>query len=212
MIKLLIADDHAIVREGLKKIFALTTDIKVAAEAVDSVKVIQQLNSPGVFDLLLLDLNMPGVSGISLIKHIKSQHAALPLLVLSMHNESQVALRAIQAGADGYIAKDSDPETLLDAIRKVAGGGKYLDPLLVEQLAYDAVFPAQRAPHTLLTDREFEVFRLLVAGRHVNEIAEQLAISSKTVSTHKLHLMEKMKLESTADLVRYAIQFGLFVE
>lgn len=134
----------------------------------------------------------------------------MPILVFSMHNESQVASRAIKAGAAGFIVKDSDPEILLEAIRKVAGGGKYIDPVLAEQLAFDAVFPEQRAPHALLSDREFEVFRMLVAGKRVNEIADQLAISNKTVSTHKQHLMEKMKADSTAELVRYAVKYDLF--
>jgi DNA-binding NarL/FixJ family response regulator len=210
MIRLLIADDHAIVREGLKKVFALTTDIVAAAEAVDGDMVIQHLRGTADYDLLLLDLNMPGVSGIGLIGQIKARHPNLPILVLSMHNDYQVALRAIKAGADGYMTKDSDPEILLEAVRKVAGGGKYIDPLLAKQLAYDALFPELHAPHTLLSEREFEVFRLLVAGNHVNDIALQLAISNKTVSTHKQHLMEKIKVSNTADLVRYAIEHELF--
>lgn len=210
MIRVLIADDHAIVREGLKKILALTRDIDVTAEAVDGTGVIQHLRNVADFDLLLLDLTMPGVDGVALIGHIKACHADLPILVFSMYNESQVAFRAIKAGAAGYIAKDSDPEILLEAIRKVADGGKYIDPILFERLAFDAVLPEQREPHALLSDREFDVFRLLVAGKRVNEIAEHLAISNKTVSTHKQHLMEKMKVSSTADLVYYAIQHKLF--
>lgn len=211
MIRLLIADDHAIVREGLKKIFALSLDIELAAEAVDGAGVIQHLRSATDFDLLLLDMTMPGVDGIGLIGHIKACRAALPILVLSMHNESQIAFYAIKAGAAGYITKDSDPEILLEAIRKVAGGGRYIDPILAERLAFDAALPAQRAPHALLSDREFEVFRLLVAGKRVHEIAGLLAISNKTVSTHKLHLMRKMKVSNSADLVYYAIQHNLFL-
>lgn len=210
MIRLLIADDHAIVREGLKKILALNRDIDVAAEASDGAGVIQQLRNAADFDLLMLDLTMPGIDGINLIKHIKSCHAALPILVFSMHNEPHVAFRAIRAGAAGFLAKDSDPEILLEAIRKVAGGGKYIDPMLTERLAFDAILPEQCVPHALLSDREFEVFRLLVAGKRINEIADQLAISNKTVSTHKQHLMEKMKVGNTADLVRYAVQHNMF--
>lgn len=210
MIRLLIVDDHAIVREGLKKVLALTKDIDVTAEAADGAAVIQHLRSPAHFDLLMMDLVMPGVSGMDLIERIKAYRATLPILVFSMHNESQVAFRAIKAGAAGFIVKDCDPEILLEAIRKVAGGGKYIDPVLAEQLAFDAVFPEQRAPHALLSDREFEVFRMLIAGKRVNEIADQLAISNKTVSTHKQHLMEKMKAGSTAELVRYAVQYDLF--
>ena len=211
MIRLLIADDHAIVREGLKKILALTRDIDVAAEAANGAEIIQYLNGKGAnIDLLLLDMVMPGVSGTDLIKRIRVYHADMPILVFSMHNEPQVAFHAIKAGAAGFISKDSDPEVLLEAIRKVAGGGKFIDPVLAEQLAFDAIQPKRHEPHTLLSEREFEVFRLMVAGKRVNEIADQLAISNKTVSTHKQHLMEKMKIDNTAELVRYALQHNLF--
>jgi DNA-binding NarL/FixJ family response regulator len=210
MIKLLIADDHAIVREGIHKILALSSDIRVIAEAVDGTSVMKILSGAKNFDLLLLDLSMPGVSGTSLITQIKAVCPNLPVLIFSMHNDAQVASRAIRAGASGYIAKDSDPEILLEAIRRVAGGGKYIDPALAEQLAFDALLPEQRAPHALLSVRELEVFRLLIAGKRVNEIADTLIISNKTVSTHKLNLMEKMKVNSTADLVRYAVGHNLF--
>lgn len=210
MIKLLIADDHAIVREGIKKILALSSDIEVLAEAVNGSEVMQRLAVSADFDLLLLDLSMPGVTGMSLISQLKEAFPDLPMLVFSMHNESQVASRAIKAGASGFIAKDSDPEVLLDAIRRVAGGGKYIDPVLAEQLAFDVLRPEQRAPHALLSEREFEVFGLLVQGRRVNEIAELLSISNKTVSTHKLNLMVKMKLGNTAALIHYAVQHDLF--
>jgi len=208
MIRLLIADDHAIVRGGLKQIFALAPDLELAGEAVNGAEVLQKLHQ-GVFDLLLLDLNMPGVSGVDLISRIKLSQADLPILVFTMHNETQVATRALKAGAAGYITKDSDPERLLAAIRKVSAGGKYIDPVLAEQMAFEVTSPNRYSPHTLLSDREFEVFRLLIAGKGVNEIAEQLSISNKTVSTHKVHLMEKMNLGSVAELVRYAVQHGL---
>ena len=210
MISILIADDHAIVREGIQKILALSPDIQVKAEAIDGAGVLQHLDGTIKFDLLLLDLSMPGISGIGLITQIKASHPGLPILVFSMHNEAQVASRAIKAGASGFITKDSDPEILLEAIRRVADGGKYIDPALAEQLAFDAMLPEQRVPHAQLSGRELEVFRLLVLGKRVNEIADQLIISNKTVSTHKLNLMEKMKLGSTAELVRYAVQHNLF--
>lgn len=212
MIEILIADDHAIVREGIKKILALSSDILVKDEAVDGAAVMQALSDGADFDLLLLDLTMPGVTGMSLISQIKAARPELPMLVFSMHNEAQVASRAIKAGASGFIAKDSDPEVLLDAVRKVAGGGKYIDPELAEELAFDALIPEQRAPHALLSNREFEVFRLLVVGKRVNDIADQLNISNKTVSTHKLNLMLKMKLSNTADLVHYAVQHNLLTD
>lgn len=208
MIRLLIAEDHAIVRGGLKQLFALTPDIEVAGEATNGGEVQDRLRG-GIYDLLLLDMSMPGVSGIDLIARVRAHHELLPVLVLSMYNEHQVAARALKAGANGYITKDSDPEKLLAAIRRVASGGRYIDPDLAEQLVFDAVTPERRDPHCRLSDREFGIFRLLVAGRSVNEIAEQLAISNKTVSTHKTRLLEKMQLSSTADLVRYAVQHGL---
>jgi len=158
MIRLLIADDHAIVREGLKKIFIMVPDITVTAEACDGDEVLRVLAAPADFDLLLLDLTMPGLSGINLIEHIKVRCPNLPILIFSMHNEAQIALRTIKAGVAGYIAKDADPEVLVTAIRKVAGGGKYIDPKLAEQMAFDSVFPEQREPHARLSDREFEIF------------------------------------------------------
>lgn len=208
MIRLLIADDHAIVRGGLKQLFALTPDIEAAGEAVNGGEVLDRLRT-GAFDLLLLDMTMPGISGIDLIARIRAHHAALPILVLSMHNEPQVAARVLKAGASGYITKDSDPENLLVAIRRVADGGRYIDPVLAEALAFDAMQPEQRSPHARLSNREFEVFLLLAAGKGINDIADQLAISNKTVSTHKVRLMEKMNFASTADLVRYAVENGL---
>jgi DNA-binding NarL/FixJ family response regulator len=208
MIRLLIADDHAIMRWGLKQIFALIPDIELAAEAANGAEVLQQLRD-GVFDLLLLDMNMPGISGVDLIGRIKLCRAALPILVFTMHNEPQVATRAIKAGASGYITKDSDPERLVEAIRKVSAGGKYIDPAIAEQVVFATTFQNPDFPHTQLSEREFEVFRMLVAGNCVNEIAAKLCISNKTISTHKVHLMEKMNLGNVADLVRYAMQHGI---
>lgn len=208
MIRLLIADDHAIVREGIRQILALASDLELVGEAVNGAEVLHQVRD-GEFDLLLLDMNMPGISGIDLIGRVKLCRAALPILVFTMHDDAQVAMRALKAGASGLITKDSDPERLLAAIRKVSAGGKYLDPVVAEQIALDVASPRLQSPHASLSDRELEVFRMLVAGKCVNEIAAKLCISNKTVSTHKTHLMEKMNLHSVADLVRYAVQHGL---
>lgn len=208
MICLLMADDHAIVRGGLKQIFALSPDIRVVCEASNGAEVLQHVRN-GKFDLLLLDMIMPGISGVDLIGRVKATRPSLPILVLSMHNESQVVARAFKAGASGYITKDCEPEKLLHTIRKVADGQKYIDPLLAEQMAFDMAFPEQRLPHASLSNREFEVLRLLAKGRSINEIARQLVISNKTVSTHKMHLMKKMGLSSMAAIVSYAIQHGL---
>ena len=208
MIRLIIADDHAIVRGGLKQIFALAPDLEVVGEAVSGSEVLACLRQEP-FDLLLLDLNMPGISGADLIQRVKAHRADLPILVLSMHNEPQVAARALKAGANGYITKDCEPDILLTAIRKVAAGGQYIAPELAEKMVFDATSTAQRPPHSLLSARELEVFRLLTTGRSVNDIATELAISNKTVSTHKVRLMEKMNLASMADLMRYAMEHKL---
>ena len=208
MIELLIADDHAIVRSGLKRIFELAPDIHVAAEAAHGGEVLEQLRRVQV-DLLLLDLNMPGISGADLIARVQSHWANLPILVLSMHNEPQVAARALKAGAAGYITKDCEPEILLAAIRKVAAKGQYIAPEIAEKMVFDITSTAQRPPHSYLSERELETLRLLIAGKSVNDIAAQLAISNKTVSTHKVRLMEKLNLASMADLMRYAMQYDL---
>lgn len=208
MIRLVIADDHAIVRGGLKQIFALVPDFEVVGEAVNGSEVLDCLRLEP-FDLLLLDLNMPGISGADLIARVKANRANLPILVLSMHNEPQVAARMLKAGAAGYITKDCEPEILLAAIRKVAANGNYIAPDMAEKMVFDVTSTAQHHLHSLLSDRESEVFRLLTAGKSVNEIATKLSISNKTVSTHKVRLMEKMNLSSMADMMRYAMRHDI---
>lgn len=208
MIRLLIADDHAIVRGGLKLLFSLAPDLQVAGEAASGAEVLTYLRQQPI-DLLLLDLDMPGISGADLIARVKAQHSELPILVLSMHNEPLVATRMLRAGASGYITKDCEPDILLAAVRKVAAYGNYIDPGMAERIAFGAITTASHPPHALLSDREQEVFRLLVAGQSVKAIAAQLSISDKTVSTHKARLMEKLNTSSMADLVRYAIAHEL---
>jgi DNA-binding NarL/FixJ family response regulator len=210
MIRILIADDHAIVRGGLRQIIATTSDIVVAAEAAQGAEVIDKLRSCTV-DLLLLDMTMPGISGVALIRRVRAEHPSLPLLVLSIHDEAQVASRALRAGATGYLTKDSDPEVLLAAIRKLADGGRFIDPKLVDAM----VFETQRGdvpPHEVLSDREFQVLQMLAAGRSINEIADACALSAKTISTHKMRLMQKLGLSNNAEVIRYAIRHGLIVE
>lgn len=204
MIRLLVADDHRIMREGLKQLFALVKDLEVVAEAENALQVLDGLRAHEV-DVLLLDMNMPGESGESLIARLRAHYPQLPILILSMHNETHIAQRALRAGASGYLTKDHDPETLLAAIRKVAAGGRYLDPVLAEQIALQSTTFASTAPGESLSDREFQILRLLAQGLSVNEVAQRLMISNKTVSTHKTRLMEKMSFLSNADIVRYAI-------
>jgi DNA-binding NarL/FixJ family response regulator len=208
MVKLLIADDHELMREGVKKIIAMTSDIAVEAEAENGEQV-QGFLQRNMFDLILLDMHMPGLSGTDLISWIRLRNRELPILVLTMHNEHQVAMRAIRAGATGYLTKDNDPETLLEAIRKVAGGYPFIDPALAEQVIFKRKDFSVQAPHMQLSERELHIFRLLAQGMSLNQIADELDISNKTVSTHKARLMQKMGFENNADLIRYAILHDL---
>ncbi|WP_109476110.1 response regulator transcription factor [Paraburkholderia sp. C35] len=210
MMRVMIADDHAIIRDGLKKIISTAHDMEVVAEAVDGADLIERLRSTSV-DVLLLDMSMPGRSGIALIQQIKASHPSLPVLVLSMYRESQYAVQAIRAGAAGYLTKDAESEQLMGGIRKVARGGSVVSPLVAEKLVKQLHQPASSFPHTRLTAREFQIFQMLVEGSGINEIAHCLSLSSKTVSTHKANILVKMDIPSTAGLVHYAIQHGLIV-
>lgn len=210
MIRILIADDHAVLRHGLKMIFAHSSDIELAGEAVDGNGVMQLLRTTTKFDLLMTDMIMPGVNGISLIENIKACRKDLPILIFSMHNDPQLIMRALKSGAAGYISKDKDPEIIMEAIRKIAKGGKYIDPKLAEQMVLEGISNDESLAHTKLSNRELEVYNLLVAGKRINEIADQLAISNKTASSHKKNLMEKMHFSCMADLMRYSFQHRLF--
>ena len=208
MIRILIADDHAIVRGGLKQLFAMVQDIDVAGEAVNGMQALDFLRHTPV-DLVLLDLTMPGMSGIDIITRMRSAFPDLPVLVLSMRNEPQVVRQVLKVGASGYLTKDSEPEMLVAAIRKAAAGGRFIDPALAEQLVFDIDQPGVAPLHEQLSSREAQILLLLARGRSVNDIAADLLISNKTVSTHKAHLMQKMNFMNNADLVRYAIMHGL---
>ena len=207
-IRIVIADDHAIVREGLKRIVGGAGDLQVTGEAADGGEVMKAVRELE-FDILVLDLSMPGRSGMELIKLVKSEKPKLRILVLSMHQETQYAVRAIKSGASGYLTKESAPAQLEQAIRKIAGGGAYISAEVAEQLALGAMPGSDTLPHESLSDREFEVFRLLVAGDAVSDIAHQLNLSVKTVSTHKANLMQKLGLSNQTELVRYALKHGL---
>jgi DNA-binding NarL/FixJ family response regulator len=211
MIRVLLADDHTIVRAGLKEILADTGDIAVTAEASSGAEVLERIRTED-HEVLVLDMSMPGRSGIELIKQIKGEKPKLRILVLSMHSEAQYAVRALKAGASGYLTKDSAADQLVAAIRRIAAGGAFVTPETAERLALDFNRPADALPHTLLSDREFQVFQLIVGGRSVTEIAAKLALSVKTISTHKTHVMEKMSLSNQAELVRYAVRHKLVDE
>jgi DNA-binding NarL/FixJ family response regulator len=208
VIRLLVADDHTLVREGLKQILAAAPDLQVAGEAGDGDQALAKVRAHE-FDVVLLDMSMPGLSGIELIRRLKLERPKLRVLVLSMHGEQQYAARAYKAGASGYLTKDSASAQLVTAIRKIAAGGVYISPAAAEHLALSAGGAQSSSGHTALSNREFEVFRLLVAGRSVTDIADRLNLSAKTVSTHKTRIQEKMGLASTAELVRYAVEHDL---
>jgi DNA-binding NarL/FixJ family response regulator len=211
MTRVLLADDHAIVRAGLKELLTATGDITVVGEATNGQEVLAAVREGG-FDVLVLDMSMPGRSGIELIKLVKAEQPKLRVLVLSMHSEQQYAVRAVKAGASGYLTKESAADELVAAIHRVAGGGAYITPETAERLVLDSSSGAQGPVHSRLSDREFEVFRMIVAGRSVTDIAAELKLSVKTISTHKARILEKMEFSSQAELVRYAVEHGLVDE
>lgn len=202
MIRVLVADDHKLVREGLKQILAAAPDLEIAGEAANGDEALA-LAKANDYDLALLDMSMPGMAGIDLIKRLKIEKPALRLLVLSMHGEQQYAARALKAGASGYLTKDTASEQLLRAIRKVAAGGVHISEAAAASLI------ERGGAHAALSDREFEVLRMLAGGQGPTEIADLLNLSVKTVSTHKARILQKLGLGSTAELVRYAIENGL---
>ena len=203
MIRILFAEDHAIVRNGLNQIFSDAPDI--TANGTELLELARKKN----FDVVLTDLIMPGVSGPELIKRLLADHPDVRILVLSMNNESQSVNRALKAGAAGYVTKDSDQTVLLTAIRKVAAGGKFIDPSLVESMVFESKNSEDQAPHAVLSDRELQILQMLAAGQTPGEIAKALFLSVKTVSTHKTNLMQKLGIDNNSDLVRYAIRHGL---
>ena len=208
MIRIVVADDHTIVREGLKQILASANDLEVVGEASDGHEAMERVRALD-FDLLLLDMSMPGKSGIELIKQVHAEKPKVKILILSMHEEQQYAVRAIRAGASGYLTKDSASRQLVEAIRKIAGGGAFISAEVAQQLALGAMPDAKGPLHAALSDREYQVFMLIAEGRSISDIAEQLNLSVKTVSTHKANVLQKMNMSTTGELIRYAIANGL---
>ena len=208
MIRIVIADDHTIVREGLKQLLAAAGDLNVVGEARDGQEVMQQVRDND-FDVLLLDMSMPGKSGVELIKQVKAEKPKLRILVLTMHEEHQYAVRAIRAGASGYLTKESASRQLVEALRKVAGGGAFISAEVAQQLALGAMPDAKGPPHAALSDREFQIFRMIADGLSVTDIAGRLNLSVKTVSTHKSNILQKMNLTTQGELIRYAITNNL---
>jgi DNA-binding NarL/FixJ family response regulator len=204
----MVAEDHAIVREGIKQLIGMAADLHVCGEAANGEQLLEQLRHCPC-DVVLLDISMPGVSGLEAIGRIRALAQPPAILMLSMHDEAQMAARALKAGAAGYATKDSDPALLLTAIRRVAAGGRYIDPALADRLIFEVGLTHSPALHSLLSEREFSVFKRLAQGANVNDIAEQLALSNKTISTHKARLMQKLRVNSLAELVKYAMEHRL---
>lgn len=208
MTRVVIADDHTIVREGLKQVLSAANDLTVVGEARDGHEVMKRIREDE-FDVLLLDMSMPGKSGIELIKQIHGEKPKLRILVLSMHEEEEYAVRALKAGAHGYITKESASAQLVAAIRKVASGGAFISPAVAEQFALGVMPQSEGLPHSALSNREFQVFKMLVRGVSVTAIADQLNLSVKTVSTHKANVMQKMSMANQSELIRYALNHRL---
>lgn len=208
MTRIIIADDHTLFRIGLKQMLESFAGISVVAEAANAAEMLAAAQSVEA-DLLISDLTMPGVAGTQLIEQLRRQHPALPILILSMHDEPATVRRALQAGATGYMTKESTPDMLHAAVRQVAAGERFIPPALAETLAFESVRPSS-LPHETLSQRERQIFKLIAQGEMLSQIAEQLHLSPKTVTTHKTHLMEKLGIGNNADLIRYAIEHKLF--
>jgi len=208
MIKILIADDHAIVREGLKQIVAETLDMDVAGEAANGQQVLDQVRK-GACDLVLLDIAMPGRGGLDTLKLLKLEYPKLPVLILSIYPEEQYAMRALKAGASRYLTKESAPEELIAAIRKLSQGGKYISSALAEKLALHLETNAGKPIHETLSDREYQVMLMIASGKTVKKVAEQLSLSVKTISTNRSRALKKMGMNNNAEFTYYAIKHGL---
>lgn len=208
MIKVLIVDDHQIVREGLKQILSETSDIKVLAEGEKGYDALKKMEEQE-FDVVILDISLPDENGLEILKKIKSQSSHTAVLILSIYSEEQYAIRALRAGAAGYLSKESASDELIEAIRKISRGRKYIPLRLAEKLAIELEFDASRKPHEKLSDREFQVLCLLASGKTVTDISQELFLSDKTVSTYRTRILQKMNMKNNAQLIRYAIQHKL---
>ena len=208
MIRILIADDHPIVRQGLKQILSEESDMGVFGEAQNSQEVLELVRKQD-WDIVILDITMPGRGGIDVLKELKHQYPKLPLLILSMHPEDQYAVRALKAGAAGYLTKESAQEELIKAIRKIVRGGKYISSTLAEKLAFDLETETEKPLHETLSDREHQVLLMIASGKTVSGIAEELSLSVKTIDTYRARILEKMKMKTNAELTHYVIKNNL---
>jgi DNA-binding NarL/FixJ family response regulator len=208
MIEVIIADDHPIVRAGLKQIMLQDDGIAVTGEASNGAELLNRVRQ-GRYDVILLDLTMPGMDGLDVLKQLKIETPDTPVVILTVHPESQYALRVLRAGASGYLTKESASDRLIEAIHKVHRGGKYITPSLAEKIAFALDEGTAGAPHESLSDREYQVLCLIGSGRTVSQIADALSLSVKTVSTYRARILEKMRLQNNAELIHYAVQNGL---
>lgn len=205
MLRILIADDHPIVRRGLRQTIAETSDMFVADEASNGWEVLSKVKANN-YDVVLLDISMPGRSGVDILRQLKNERPGLPVLILSIHPEEQYAVRTLRAGASGYLTKESAPDELVSAIRKVSMGGKYVSSSLAERLASALESGDEQLPHKTLSDREYQVLCMIASGKTVTEIAEELSLSVKTISTYRSRILEKMKKKNNAELTYYAVK------
>jgi len=204
MTKILIADDHPIVRRGLKQILTEEHDMAPVGEAHDSQEALELVRKES-WDIVVLDITLPGRGGLDVLKEIKQERPKLPVLILSMHPEDQYGVRALKAGASGYMTKETAPDHLIAAIRKITSGGKYVSPVLAERLAIDLQRNTDSPVHEILSDREYQVMCMIASGKSVSQIAEELFLSVKTISTYRSRILAKMRMRSNAELTHYAI-------
>jgi DNA-binding NarL/FixJ family response regulator len=205
MIKILVADDHAIIRKGLKQIVSDKSDMLVHGEAANGHEVLNKIRKTD-YDAVVLDISMPGMDGLDILKQLKIEKPKLPVLVLSIHPEEQYAMRALKAGASGYLTKESIPDEMITAIRKIVHGGKYISPTLAEKLACYLETDIEKQLYETLSDREYQVMIMIANGKTITEIANGLSLSVKTISTYRSRILEKMKMKNNAELTHYAIR------
>jgi DNA-binding NarL/FixJ family response regulator len=211
LIRVLIADDHAIVRSGLRRILDQTSDIALTGEAASAAELWPMI-CEGRWDVVILDVNLPGRSGLELLADIKRERPELPVVILTIYSEEQYAVRALKAGASGFLTKESAPEKLIEAVRKAAQGGRFITPEVAERLAMSVARGKEGPPHDSLSDREFQILKMIASGKTVSEIGRQLALSVKTISTHRTRILKKMNLKTNAELTHYAIRNRLVDE
>ena len=207
-LRVLIADDHAVVRQGLKHILSKTADLLVVDEAETGLEILEKIQNVDI-DVLVMDVEMPQKNGWEVLSEIKIHYPQLPVIILSIYSEDQFGLRFLKAGASGYLTKTSAPDQLVEAIRRVAKGGKFISPSLAERLVLDLGKNSEGPLHEILSDREFQVFHMIAVGKPLKEIADELSISTTTVSTHRARILEKMNMKTNADLILYASHNGL---